>query len=147
MNRHNTMLDGLGHHVNPAMLPRDDPKEALKALLTAANAHLGKQEHREALRMADEALLLARKAKDKPAEASCQLLCGQMYAVQSRWAPAFRAVETSRVLFEEMGNDEGREAAENYHHVLREAAQEAGYYEERDRRNRFQDTMGGGPFA
>merc|ERR1719436_1327568 len=109
----------------------------MEMLHTAANAFLAKQDYRDALRMADEALLIARKSKDKQAEASCQLLCAQMYAVQGRWSPAFRAVDASRVLFEVLGNDEGRESAENYAGVLRDAAREAGYFEEQERRNRF----------
>merc|ERR1712045_328250 len=58
-----------------------------------------------------------------------------------RWSPAFRAVESSKQIFEELGNDEHRDQAADYLETLRQAAQESGYFEEQDRlrsRNPFQ---------
>merc|ERR1712129_464081 len=82
--------------------------------------------------------MIARKTKDRQAEASCLLVCGQMYAYQLRWSPAFRVVEQSRDMFEELGEVDNREQAEGYLNTLREAAQEHGYFEEQQQRGRFQ---------
>jgi len=144
MMRHQQAVEGLASEADYARLPQEDPREAVQAatrartlfrqageaakeaevLHTAAQAHLARGNHREATRCAEEQLFLARKAKDKLAEANAQLLCTAMYAEQDRLTPAMRAATAAKELFQELGHDEGLQNAEWYLEWFTQVAEE-----------------------
>merc|ERR1719413_348001 len=109
----------------------------IEALRLSSNAHCNKGENRDALRLSEEAVMIARKTCDRNAEASLLLVSAQMFAMQYRWPPAFRAVEESRRIFEELGEEDSRQQADEYLAVLRNAARDSGYYQEQEQRSRL----------
>jgi len=148
--------DAVANGMEPEYLSKEDPQEAIKAwtrartlfrqvgdakmelavLKQVCEAYMGRNSFREATRMAEDALLLARKTKDKEEEAHGHLLCAQTYACAERFTPAIRSATTSKVLYQELGLADGREQAENYIEQLEQAQQEKEYYEQEQRQQR-----------
>eukprot|EP00931_Biecheleriopsis_adriatica_P046664 TRINITY_DN26818_c0_g1_i1.p1 TRINITY_DN26818_c0_g1~~TRINITY_DN26818_c0_g1_i1.p1 ORF type:complete len:1547 (-),score=488.39 TRINITY_DN26818_c0_g1_i1:58-4698(-) len=96
----------------------------LEVLETLSRALLAKPDIVEGLRTAEEYLALAKKARDKLAEANANLLCSSALANDQKIVQALRLAEVSRSMFRDLGHAEGIKESERFLGVLNQAAKE-----------------------
>lgn len=96
----------------------------LEVMDTLARAYIRKGESREGLRVAEDYLAAAKKARDKPAEANALLVSASAMASCQQLNDALRAAEMARAIYRDLGNAEGLTDAERFVGVVKEALQE-----------------------
>jgi len=101
----------------------------LEVMDTLARAYIRKGESREGLRVAEDYLGAAKKARDKPAEANALLVSASALASCQQLNDALRSAEMARAIYRELGNTEGSTDAERFVGVVKEALQEVAQHQ------------------
>ncbi|CAE7947429.1 TTC28 [Symbiodinium sp. KB8] len=99
----------------------------LEVMDTLARAHIRKGEAKEGLRVAEDFLAAAKKARDKPAEANALLVSSSALASDGRLSEALRSAEAARSLYRDLGHAEGLQDSERFLGVVRDALKEIGH--------------------
>lgn len=99
----------------------------LEVMDTLARAHIRKGEAKEGLRVAEDFLAAAKKARDKPAEANALLVSSSALASNGRLSEALRSAEAARSLYRDLGHAEGLQDSERFLGVVRDALKEIGH--------------------
>lgn len=130
MNRAGTNSQDPAEAVRSALCARALFKERgnitgeLEVMDTLARAYIRKGESREGLRVAEDYLAAAKKARDKPAEANALLVSASAMASCQQLNDALRVAELARAIYRDLGNAEGLTDAERFAGVVKEALQE-----------------------
>lgn len=103
----------------------------LEVMDTLARAYIRKGESREGLRVAEDYLAAAKKARDKPAEANALLVSASALASCQQLHDALRSAEMSQAIYRDLGHAEGLGDAERFVGVVKEALQEVAHYQGR----------------
>eukprot|EP00930_Biecheleria_cincta_P026749 TRINITY_DN18811_c0_g2_i1.p1 TRINITY_DN18811_c0_g2~~TRINITY_DN18811_c0_g2_i1.p1 ORF type:complete len:1386 (+),score=330.47 TRINITY_DN18811_c0_g2_i1:236-4159(+) len=82
---------------------------------------IAKHDAREALHVAADYVALAKKARDKVAEANANLICSSALANDGQLSQAMRSAEIASSMFKEVGHNDGLRESERFLTVLREA--------------------------
>jgi len=98
----------------------------LEVMDTLARAHIRKGEAKEGLRVAEDFLAVAKKARDKPAEANALLVSSSALASDGRLSEALRSADAARALYRDLGHAEGLQDSERFLGVVQEALKEIG---------------------
>eukprot|EP00440_Ansanella_granifera_P044688 gb/GFBE01048432.1/.p1 GENE.gb/GFBE01048432.1/~~gb/GFBE01048432.1/.p1 ORF type:complete len:1543 (+),score=385.84 gb/GFBE01048432.1/:1-4629(+) len=123
-----------------------DPKEAVRAALraralfrqlgnvaselevleTLSRALIAKPDLREGMKTAEEYMMLAKKSRDKLAEANANLILSSALANDQKIVQALRSAEVARTMFRDLGHADGTKECERFLNILNQAAKEMG---------------------